>query len=123
MGLDANDDYMYFRVGGPETAQLSPGQTLQKGFGPRGMGAGPSGLRSMNLKTGEVKVICNVGFQIGHVQSNPLEPRRRSSSAGKPAARRRSAPGSSMADGSGLRPLFPEADFDWITHEAVHRQG
>src|SRR5271157_198231 len=27
MGLDANDDFVYFRVGGPETAQLSEGQT------------------------------------------------------------------------------------------------
>jgi len=26
MGLDANDDFMYFRVQGPETEQLSPGR-------------------------------------------------------------------------------------------------
>ena len=74
MGLDANDDFMYFRVNGPETAQLSEGQTLQKAFGPETW-APAQGLRSMNLKTGEVKMICNVGFQIGHVQSNPW-PRR-----------------------------------------------
>jgi len=24
-----------------------------------------------------------------------------------------------MADGSGLRPLYPEADYEWVTHEAV----
>jgi oligogalacturonide lyase len=24
-----------------------------------------------------------------------------------------------MADGSGLRPLYPEAPYDWVTHEAV----
>src|SRR5262249_9290734 len=63
MGLDANDDKMYFSVTGPDTAQLSEGQTMQKAYGPRNMGAGPSGLRSMDLKTGEVKTICNVGFQ------------------------------------------------------------
>ena len=74
MGLDANDDFMYFSVTGPDTAQLSQGQTLQEPYGPRGMGRGPSGLRSMNLKTGEVKVVCNVGFQIGHVQTNPVVP-------------------------------------------------
>ena len=74
MGLDANDDFVYFRVGGPETAQLSEGQTLQKTMGPRNMGAGPSGLRSMNLTTGEIKFIVNVGFQIGHVQTNPWNP-------------------------------------------------
>lgn len=117
MGLDANDDVMYFRVNGPDTADLSPGQTLQKAFGPRGMGAGPSGLRSMNLKTGEVKMICNVGFQIGHVQSNPFTPGQIVfcwETGGKAPQRTWFV----NADGTGLRPLFPEADFDWITHEA-----
>ena len=56
--IDANDEVMYFSVTGPDTAQLSEGQTLQKTYGPRNMGAGPSGLRSMNLKTGEVKLVC-----------------------------------------------------------------
>jgi oligogalacturonide lyase len=118
MGLDANDDFMYFRVNGPETADLSPGQTLQKGSGPRGMGAGPSGLRSMNLKTGEVKMICNVGFQIGHVQSNPWTPGQIVfcwETGGKAPQRTWFV----NADGSGLRPLYPEAPYEWITHEAV----
>jgi len=118
MGLDANDDFMYFRVGGPETAQLSEGQTLQKAFGPRGMGAGPSGLRSMNLKTGEIKFIVNVGFQIGHVQTNPWNPGEivfAWETGGKAPQRTWTV----MADGSGLRPLYPEAPYEWITHEAV----
>jgi oligogalacturonide lyase len=117
MGLDANDDFMYFRVNGPETAELSPGQQLVSTFGPRSMGAGPSGLRSMNLKTGEVKLICNVGFQIGHVQSNPWVPGEIVfcwETGGKAPQRTWFV----NADGSGLRPLFPEASFDWITHEA-----
>jgi oligogalacturonide lyase len=118
MGLDANDDFMYFRVGGPETAQLSAGQTLQKTFGPRNMGAGPSGLRGMNLKTGEIKFICNVGFQIGHVQTNPWNPGEivfAWETGGKAPQRTWTV----MADGSGLRPLYPEAPYEWITHEAV----
>src|SRR5471032_1297194 len=117
MGLDANDDFMYFRVNWPETAQLSEGQTLMSAAGPRGMGAGPSGLRSMNLKTGEVKLICNVGFQIGHVQSNPWVPGEIVfcwETGGKAPQRTWYV----NADGSGLRPLFSEAPFDWITHEA-----
>ena len=118
MGLDANDDFIYFRVGGPETAQLPEGQTLQKAFGPRNMGAGPSGLRSMNLKTGEIKSICNVGFQIGHVQTNPWNPGEivfAWETGGKAPQRTWTV----MADGSGLRPLYPEAPYEWITHEAV----
>jgi oligogalacturonide lyase len=117
MGLDANDDFMYFRVNGPETAQLSEGQTLLQGYGPRNMGAGPSGLRSMNLKTGEVKMICNVGFQIGHVQSNPWAPGEIVfcwETGGKAPQRTWFVNG----DGTGLRPLYPEAPYEWITHEA-----
>ena len=118
MGLDANDDFVYFRVSGPETAQLSPGQTLQKGFGPRNMGAGPSGLRSMNLTTGEIKPIVNVGFQIGHVQTNPWVPGEIVfcwETGGKALQRTWFV----NADGTGLRPLYPEAPYEWITHEAV----
>jgi oligogalacturonide lyase len=118
MGLDANDDFVYFRVGGLETAQLSEGQTLQKAFGPRNMGAGPSGLRSMDLKTGEIKTIVNVGFQIGHVQTNPWVPGEIVfcwETGGKAPQRTWFV----KADGTGLRPLYPEAPYEWITHEAV----
>jgi oligogalacturonide lyase len=82
------------------------------------MGAGPSGLRSMNLKTGEIKFIVNVGFQIGHVQTNPWNPGEivfAWETGGKAPQRTWTV----MADGSGLRPLYPEAPYEWITHEAV----
>jgi oligogalacturonide lyase len=117
MGLDANDDFMYFRVQGPETAQLSPGQTLLPGFGPRFRQA-TSGLRSMNLKTGEIKFIVNVGFGIGHVQSNPWKPGEIVfcwETGGKAPQRTWII----ESDGTGLRPLYPEAPYEWITHEAV----
>jgi len=117
MGLDANDDFLYFRVQGPETAELSPGQTLLPGFGPR-FKQSTSGLRSMNLKTGEIKFIVNVGFGIGHVQSNPWMPGEIVfcwETGGKAPQRTWII----NADGSGLRPLYPEAPYEWITHEAV----
>jgi oligogalacturonide lyase len=117
MGLDANDDFMYFRVQGPETAQLSPGQTLLPGFGPR-FHQSTSGLRSMNLKTGEIKFIVNVGFGIGHVQSNPWMPGEIVfcwETGGKAPQRTWII----ESDGTGLRPLYPEAPYEWITHEAV----
>ncbi len=118
MALDANDDVIYFSVTGPDTAQLSEGQTLQEVYGPRNMGAGPSGLRSMNLKTGKVKVVCNVGFQIGHVQTNPVAPGEIIfcwETGGKAPQRTWFV----NADGTGLRPLYPEAPYEWVTHEAV----
>lgn len=117
MGLDANDDFMYFRVTGTETAQLSPGQTLLPGFGPR-FRQSTSGLRSMNLATGEIKTIVNVGFGIGHVQTNPWMPGEIIfcwETGGKAPQRTWIV----NADGSGLRPLYPEAPYEWITHEAV----
>jgi oligogalacturonide lyase len=117
MGVDANDDFMYFRVNGPETTQLSPGQTLLPGFGPR-FRQSTSGLRSMNLKTGEIKFIVNVGFGIGHVQSNPWVPGEIVfcwETGGKAPQRTWFV----KADGTGLRPLYPEAPYEWITHEAV----
>jgi oligogalacturonide lyase len=120
MGLDANDDFMYFRVQGPETTQLSPGQTLLPGFGPRARQA-TSGLRGMNLKTGEIKFIVNVGFAIGHVQSNPWKPGEIVfcwETTGKAPQRTWIV----ESDGSGLRPLYPEAAYEWITHEAVINQ-
>ena len=117
MGLDANDDFVYFRVGGPETADLSPGQKLLPGFGPR-FRQTTSGLRSMNLKTGEIKTIVNVGFGIGHVQTNPWMPGEIVfcwETGGKAPQRTWII----KSDGSGLRPLYPEAPYEWITHEAV----
>jgi oligogalacturonide lyase len=118
MAVDANDDVVYFSVTGPDTAQLSEGQTLQQANGQRRMGAGPSGLRSMNLKTGEVMVVCNVGFQIGHVQTNPVAPGEIVfcwETGGKAPQRTWFV----NANGTGLRPLYPEAPYEWITHEAA----
>ncbi len=119
MGLDADEGFVYFGITGSELAsQLAPGQKMEAAMGPRSMGAGPSGLASMNLKTGEVKIITVVGFQIGHVQTNPWMPGEIVfcwETGGKAPQRTWTV----RADGTGLRPLFPEAPFDWITHEAV----
>jgi len=118
MAVDANDEVIYFSVTGPDTAQLSDGQTLQQAYGPRNLGAGPSGLRRMNLRTGEVKIVCNVGFQIGHVQTNPVAPGEIIfcwETGGKAPQRTWFVNG----DGTGLRPLYPEAPYEWVTHEAA----
>ncbi|MBP8304033.1 MAG: hypothetical protein KBE04_07900 [Phycisphaerae bacterium] len=118
MAVDAQDDFVYFSVTGPNTASLSEGQVLQEASGQRRMGAGPSGLRAMDLKTGEVKVICNVGFQIGHVQTNPVAPGEILfcwETGGKAPQRTWFV----RADGTGLRPLYPELPYEWVTHEAA----
>jgi oligogalacturonide lyase len=119
MALDANEDFAYFRVSGGDVGQHLPaGTKIAEPYGPRHMGAGPAGLRAMNLKTGEVKFVVDVPFQIGHVQTNPWMPGEIVfcwETGGKAPQRTWTV----MADGTGLRPLYPEALYDWVTHEAV----
>jgi oligogalacturonide lyase len=119
MALDANEDVVYFRVGKTEAAKhLSANTKIENNFGPRNMGAGPAGLMSMNVNTGELKYIVSVPFQIGHVQTNPWMPGEIVfcwETGGKSPQRTWTV----MADGTGLRPLYPESEYEWVTHEAV----
>lgn len=120
VALDPTEDYVYFRVGAKDLAaqHLPADKKPEVSYGPRNMGAGPTGLASMNLKTGEVKFIVAVPFQIGHVQTNPYVPGEIVfcwETGGKAPQRTWTV----LADGSGLRPLYPEAPYDWVTHEAV----
>ncbi|GAA4748246.1 hypothetical protein [Flavisolibacter ginsenosidimutans] len=119
MALDADEGFVYFRVGKIEAAKhLQPGTKIESNFGPRNMGAGPAGLMSMNIKTGEIKYIVSVPFQIGHVQTNPFVSGEIIfcwETGGKSPQRTWYV----KADGSGLRPLYPEAPYEWVTHEAV----
>lgn len=119
MALDAREDRVYFRASGGDVGQhLAPNAKIEKNFGPGGMGAGPAGLRSLNLKTGEIGFVVDVPFQIGHVQTNPFVPGEIVfcwETKGKSPQRTWTV----NADGSGLRPLYPEAPYEWVTHEAV----
>lgn len=120
VALDPTEDFVYFRVGNKELAaqHLPPDTKPAATFGPRNMGAGPTGLAAMNLKTGETKFIVAVPFQIGHVQTNPWVPGEIVfcwETGGKAPQRTWTV----LADGTGLRPLWPESSFDWVTHEAV----
>lgn len=119
MALDAEEELVYFRVGKEESAKHLPeGTKISANFGPRNMGAGPAGIGSMNLKTGESKFVVAVPFQIGHIQTNPWVPGEIVfcwETGGKAPQRTWTV----MADGTGLRPLYPESDYEWVTHEAV----
>jgi oligogalacturonide lyase len=123
VALDPTENYVYFRVGSQELAaqHLPPDTKPEPTFGPRNLGAGPTGLASMDLKTGVVKFIVAVPFQIGHVQTNPYVPGEIVfcwETGGKAPQRTWTV----LADGTGLRPLFPEAPYDWVTHEAIITQ-
>ncbi len=119
MALDGDEEWAYFRVGLQEAAKhLPPGTQIEKNFGPRNMGAGPSGIAAMNIHTGEIKYVVSVPFQIGHIQTNPWVPGEIVfcwETGGKSPQRTWTV----MADGTGLRPLYPESEYEWVTHEAV----
>lgn len=119
MALDADEEWVYFRVGKDEAAKHLPeGTKLEPNFGPRNMGAGPSGIGSLNTKTGEIKFVVAVPFQVGHIQTNPWVPGEIVfcwETGGKAPQRTWTV----MSDGSGLRPLYPESEYEWVTHEAV----
>lgn len=119
MALDAEEEWVYFRVGKEEALKhLAPGTEIKESFGPRNMGAGPAGIAGMNIQTGEVKHIISVPFQVGHIQANLWNPGEIIfcwETGGKSPQRTWTV----MADGTGLRPLYPEADYEWVTHEAV----
>jgi oligogalacturonide lyase len=119
MALDGGEEWAYFRVGREEAAKhLAPNTKLESNFGPRNMGAGPSGIAAMNVKTGQIKYVVSVPFQIGHIQTNPWVPGEIVfcwETGGKSPQRTWTV----MSDGTGLRPLYPEAEYEWVTHEAV----
>ena len=119
MALDGDEDWCYFRVGKDAAAKyLAAGTKIENNFGPRNMGAGPNGIAAMNIRTGEIKHVVSVPFQIGHIQTNPWVAGEIVfcwETGGKSPQRTWTV----MRDGSGLRPLYPESEYEWITHEAV----
>lgn len=119
LALDGDEDWVYFRIGKEEAARrITPGTKIEAAFGPRNMGAGPSGIAAMNVHTGAVKHVVAVPFQVGHIQTNPWRAGEIVfcwETGGKSPQRTWIV----QRDGSGLRPLYPEAPYEWVTHEAV----
>jgi oligogalacturonide lyase len=119
MALDGDEEWVWFRVGKTEAQKHLPeGTKIEEAFGPRKMGAGPAGIAGMNIRTGETNYVVSVPFQIGHIQTNPWVPGQIVfcwETGGKSPQRTWII----NSDGSGLRPLYPESAYEWITHEAV----
>lgn len=119
MALDGSEEWVWFRIGKDEAQKHLPiGTKIEENLGPRHMGAGPGGIAGMNIQTGEIKHVVSVPFQIGHIQSNPWVPGQIIfcwETGGKAPQRTWIV----NSDGSGLRPLYPESSYEWVTHEAV----
>lgn len=119
LAFDAKEEWLWFRVGKEKAMKYLPeGVRIEENFGPRNMGAGPGGIAGINIKTGEIKYVISVPFQVGHIQSNPWVPGQIIfcwETGGKSPQRTWIV----NSDGTGLRPLYPEAPYEWITHEVV----
>jgi oligogalacturonide lyase len=119
MALDGGEEWVWFRVGKDEALKHLPeGTKIEENFGPRNLGAGPSGIAGMNVNTGETKYVVSVPFRIGHIQNNPWMPGEIFfcwETGGKAPQRTWMV----NSDGTGLSPVYPESDYEWITHEAV----
>lgn len=119
MALDGGEEWVWFRVGKEEAQNHLPEDTeIAQPFGPRKMGAGPGGIAGMNLHTGKIKHVVSVPFQVGHIQSNPWVPGQILfcwETGGKSPQRTWIV----NSDGTGLRPLYPESEYEWVTHEAI----
>jgi oligogalacturonide lyase len=118
MALDAAEDLIYFRIGQEEAARhLDPSVKVEENFGPRNMGAGPTGIASMNIATGEIAIVAVVPFQMGHIQTNPWVSRELVFcwETGGNAPQRMWT----VKVGEEPRPLYREPVYDWVTHEAI----
>lgn len=117
--LDADGQWLYFRMGREGAARhAAPGLKIEASFGPRRMGAGPTGIARVHRQTGRIEPVVVVGFQIGHIQANPWVAGELVfcwETGGKSPQRTWTVRG----DGSGLRPLYPESAHEWVTHEAI----
>jgi oligogalacturonide lyase len=123
MALDGSEEWVWFQVGKVAALQHLPETTkIEPDFGPRNMGEGPGGIAGMNIHTGEIKYVVSVPFQVGHIQSNPWVPGQIVfcwETGGKAPQRVWTV----NSDGTGLRPLYPETPYEWVTHEAVIGPG
>ena len=118
MALDGSEAFAYFRLDKKYAAQMPIAEPIASNFGPRNMGAGPGGIGKIDLKTGEVKPVVAVHFKVGHIQGNPWHPGEVIfcwETGGKAPQRTWMV----NADGTNLRPIYRETEYDWVTHEAV----
>lgn len=118
--INSDDSYAYISVTREGTAEERAAMEA-KAFKPRDdqpkkVGQTLSGLRKMNLKTGEVSMIVNVDFRVGHIQASRFRPNEIvfCCETGGDADQRMWY---ADADANTYKPLYNETPLDWVTHE------
>lgn len=119
IALDTDEEWVFFRIGKEEAAKhLTADTKIETGKGYENTGTGPSGIGSMNIKTGEMKFVVAVPFQIGYIQANPRIPgeiifcRETDGKFPRQAL-------TVKTDGTELKPFCAESQYVWFTNETA----
>lgn len=105
--LDADEKTAYLGFDQRRAPRREPGQPVPQV---------PGGVLAMDLTSGQTRTVVEVPFRMGHVQANPIKPGEimYCHETGGDAPQRMWIVN---ADGSNNRPVYPEAEYDWVTHE------
>lgn len=121
--VDCDDTYAYITVGREETTADRKKAKHNKAANWRPADNQPvkvahslSGIRKMNLQTGEVSMVLDADFRIGHIQTSLFTPGEivYCHETGGDAPQRMWF---CTADGKINKPLYAETPLDWVTHE------
>ncbi len=118
--VNSDDSYAYISVtreGTPEErAAMEAKAFVPRDDQPKKVGQTLSGLRKMDLKTGEVSMIADVDFRVGHIQASRFRPEEIvfCCETGGDADQRMWY---ANANTNTYKPLYIETPLDWVTHE------
>lgn len=118
--VNSDDSYAYITVTregtAAERAAMEARAFVPRDDQPKKVGQSLSGLRKMNLKTGEVSYIRNVDFKVGHIQASRFKPNEIvfCCETGGDANQRMWF---CDANTNEYKPLYNETPLDWVTHE------
>lgn len=121
--IDCNDDYAYITISREPTEEDHKAirENPKYVWTPRNnqpikISHGYSGIRKMNLETGEVSMVIDAPFKIGHIQTSLFTPGEivYCHETGGDANQRMWF---CTADGKVNKPLYKETPLDWVTHE------
>lgn len=119
--VNSDDTYAYISVsrqnGTPEDyAEMQKHEFNPRPDQPKKITQSLSGLRKMDLKTGEVTMIANVNFKVGHIQASRYRPNEIvfCCETGGDAHQRMWY---ADANTNTFKPLYVETPLDWVTHE------
>lgn len=118
--VNSEDDWAYITVEREGTQEeidrMNANAFLPESNQPIKIKPSLSGIRKMNLKTGEVSKVCDLEFKVGHIQASRFH--------GDEIVFCNETGGDAYqrmwyvkSDGSDLRPLYKETPLDWVTHE------